>query len=312
MGMAVILFYACKKENQILKKDQVIEYTPEALNIWNRLNTFNQKLKGNNSRENILVPADSVVWYLESMLNIQLSVDTSFCDSYKYENSYTANVDEDGYVAMSELTVLFNTMVTDIESQLNQIDSDYKYLIIADLYEETSRTGNLEIALDGICATTRFQSYTAFTSIDNWYYGHMLGRSDGAFFKKSDGGQQLKIRINNQGIKPTFQYNNWLNIWQSPNNIGNSTNNRMYYEEATSAPIISYTEMTTLLMSMHYLVYNSSSDIPSGYFPTGVGNEDMWFKCINFWTNEEPPGDGKYWHGMNAIYGEPVYIPEIE
>jgi len=313
IGMTVTLFYACKKntDKQIPDTLQVAEYTPAAMDIWKRLNTFNQRLKDVVSRDNVLIPADSVIWYLESMLNIQVSKDTTFCDLYKHETSYTASIDENGYVAMSELTILFNQMVLDIEYQLDQIDSDYKYLIIADLFEGSSRTGNLEIGLDGIFAINRFEAYTPFTDIDDWYYGNMLGRSDGAYEYVSDGGQQLKLRINNQGIKPTFQYNTWLNPQQSPILNATNTQNRMWAKIATGPPIINDTDMMVYLQNMHYLIYNSETDTPDGYFSNEYGSE-MYFRLINFWTSGEPNSTGYYFHEMNILYGEPVYIPIIE
>ncbi len=311
-SIALISISSCKKEDQSIMDNSNGKYTENALNIWNRLNSFNNKMKdGNSSRDIVLVPADSVIWYLENMLNIQLSVDTSFSTSDKYRENYTLDLDENGFVAMSELTTLYNQMESDIENQLGQIESDYKYLLIADLYEENSRSGDMEIALDGIYATGRFMTYTPFTEDDNWYYGHMLGREDGSYLYQSDAIVQLAMRINNQGIKPTFQYNTWLDPIQSPNNIGSPSNDRMFYEVAASAPVIEHNDMLTYLMSWHYLVYNSSSDIPYGYFPTGPGYEDYYFHLVDYWTNEQPPSDNKYWHGMDAFYGVPVYMPPI-
>ncbi len=244
-------------------------------------------------------------------LNIQLSVDTSFCDSYKHNSVYTANVDENGYVAMSELTILFNQMVDDIENQLDQIESDYKFLIIADLYNEDSRSSNLVIELDGIYATSRFKSYTPFTDDDDWYYGNMLGRADTTYVGVSDGGQQLKLRLNNQGIKPTFQYNFWDDPQQTINLDATNTQNRVWAKIATSSPIISDTDMMLYLQNMHYLIYNSETDIPDGYFLNSYGSE-IYFKLIHFWTSAEPNSTGNYYHKMNIVYGEPVFIPEIE
>ncbi|MDP2684911.1 MAG: hypothetical protein Q8P20_07810 [bacterium] len=212
---------------------------------------------------------------------------------------------------MSDVTALFDQMVIDIEYQLCHIESEYKYLMVADLYEESSRSGTLAIGLDGFYATSRFQTYTPFTEDDDWYYGNMLGRDDGSYVGVSDAGQQLKLRINNQGVKPTFLYNTWLNPQQSPNLDATNTQNRMWAQTATSPPIIDNDDMLQYLINMHYLIYNSPSDIPSGYFSTSYGPE-IYFNFINVWTSSEPNTTGDYWHAMTIIYGEPVYIPEIK
>ncbi len=44
-------------------------------------------------------------------------------------------------------------------------------------------------------------NYEPFLPIDDWYYGNMLGRADGAYLWESDAGQELINRLNN----PYFQ-----------------------------------------------------------------------------------------------------------
>ncbi|MDP2684912.1 MAG: hypothetical protein Q8P20_07815 [bacterium] len=81
-------FSGCKKDTnqQLTSNEKNSEYTPEALAIWHKLVIFNEKMK-TGSRGNEVISADSVVWYLESMLNIQHAVDTSFCDSFKHDDT---------------------------------------------------------------------------------------------------------------------------------------------------------------------------------------------------------------------------------
>ncbi len=310
MGLAVTMFYSCKKDKQIVNNEQSPEYTAKALNIWHKLVYFNEKIKSG-ARDNELIPSDSAIWYLETLLNVQQAVDTAFNDSYMYEENYTIEVNENGLVNMNDVTTLYNQMVSDIEDELDQVESDYKFLIIVILEEQPSRDGNINIKFGGVIAQGRFSTYTPFTDDDDWYYGNMLGREDGEYEHESDAGQQLKYRINNQGIKPTFTYNTWINPDQTINLYASNTQNRLYYEEAGSAPIINDTDMLMYLTNMHYLVYNDETDLIYGYFLTTYGSE-IYFKLMNLWTNVEPSPDGKYWHKVNFIYAEPIYIPIIE
>ena len=282
---------SCNKDNAITNPQEDAVLSARDAYVWSKITSFSNKFNDSNSRDNVLVPSDSVVWYIETMLNIEMSVDTTFDKMQRGEFNYSLNVDESGYVLMSEISYVYDLLVADINNQIDQIDADYKYLIIADLFEQPSRDGSFGLAVYSYVGThNRGTCYTAFTQDDNWYYGNNLGREDGYLLYHSDAGQQLAYRINNQKVVPEYEHV-WVDVHTSPNAIGSPTNSRLFYQVSTTPPVIPYTDMTTFLWSIHYYAYNELEDTPYGFFPAGTEYANHWFRFINLWTNEPNPSD---------------------
>ncbi|MDP2722060.1 MAG: hypothetical protein Q8O72_04835, partial [Bacteroidales bacterium] len=292
---------------QLTSNEKNSEYTPEALAIWHKLVIFNEKMK-TGSRDNEVISADSAIWYLETMFNVQQATDTTFGNTVCYKKNYSLEVDEDGLVGMDEVTSVYSQMVLDLETELDQINSDFKYLIIADLGSQAARDGNLTLELTGSISRNPLQLYDPITEDDNWRYGNMLGECVNPH-TWSDAGIQLSTRMNDPHIEIQFPHNSWINIVNSGNIEPSSFPSRLFSETASSPPCLEYTELRNYLEQGYYFIYNHENETPSGFFPT---TDDMYFQSMTLWTNNPNPPDGKYWHKYIIFYGTPIYIPPIE
>ena len=307
ISFLVLLLASCSKEtntNRDITNDQ--QYTTEEMALWNKLNNFNQKIKYGLKSEEFISP-DSAMWYLEALFNVQQATDTTFDDVVTYKRNYTLNINTNGTVNMSDLVAVYNQLVADLQTELQNIDADYKFLIIADLQESTMKSGDFEMELTAGLGINPLVYYEEITTDDNWKYGNMLGRCDGSYFGQSDAGQELKRRFNNPEIAFPFPHNAWINIANSPIISNDNYPGRIFYKHSLTLPCITYDSLRYFLSQGHYIIYNGTDDIPSG-----EKIEDLYFKAMDLWTNNPNPTDNIYWHKYLIWYGTPVNIPLVE
>lgn len=306
MVLMFSVLYSCKKDVGISNEEHNGQYTPEAMALWSKLNNFNQKIKTGLKTEEFISP-DSAMWYLEALFNVQQATDTTFDDVVTYKRNYTLNVNTNGTVNMSDIVAVYNQLVADLQTELQNIDADYKFLIIADLQESTMKSGDFEMELTAGLGINPLIFYEPITTDDNWFYGNMLGRCDGSYFGQSDAGQELKRRFNNPEIALPFPHNAWINIANSPIISNDNYPGRIYYKHSLTIPCITYDSLQYFLSQGHYLIYNGTNDIPAG-----EKIEGLYFKAMDIWTNNPNPSDNIYWHKYLIWYGTPVNIPPVE
>ncbi len=301
------VFSSCQKERGFVNKDNTDEiYTPEAMALWSKLNNFNQKIKSGLKSEELLSP-DSAMWYLEALFNVQQATDTTFDDVFTYRRSYSLAVNESGAVSMSSVATVYNQMVADLQTEFENIDSDHKFLIIADLQESTMKSGDFDMELIAGIGINPLIYYEPITTEDNWFYGNMIGRCDSSYFGQSDAGQELKRRFNNPKMKLPFQYNTWINVFTTEVLSNANYPDRIFYQNSNVPPCINYLDLIYYLEQGHYIIYNSSSQTPSGEKPTG-----LYYRLLDLWTNNPNPSNDDYHHFYQIQYGTPVHIPPIE
>jgi len=304
--LIVSAFNSCNKKNNPLPEPTSTDhtYTAEEMALWRQLNNFNQKIKTGLKTEEFITP-DSAMWYLEALFNVQQAKDTTFDNAKSYERTYSLNVNNNGTVNMSEVINVYNQLVTDLESELGKIDSDYKFLIIADLEQESLKSGAFTMNLTTGLGIDPLALYEPITTTDNWRSGNMKGRCVNPAWD-SDAGLELKRRFNNpllQGYTPTYY---WINPFVTPILSHNEFPGRIFYEQATSEPCVEYTELQHYLTQGHYLIYNTPTETPSGVRPA-----NLHFRLMVLWTNNNNPTDNKYWHKYQIYYGTPVSVPPI-
>lgn len=305
---SLTILYSCNKDSKIVPDEinSTNEYTADEMALWNKLNNFNLKIKNGLKSEEFISP-DSAMWYLEALFNVQQAVDTTFDDVASYERTYTLDVNANGTVNMSNVTDLYNQLVTDLETELAMIDSDYKFLIIADLQQESLKSDEFNIKITGGLGINPLRYYEPITSDDNWFYGNMLGRCDGTYLWESDAGEELRRRFNDPKLAFPFPHNAWINPHVSGILTAAQFPGRIFYEIAPSAPCIEYDELETFLKQGHYIIYNESNESPSGVKP-----EDRRFRMLELWTNNPNPSDDIYMHYYQIYYGTPINIPPID
>jgi hypothetical protein len=305
--LMLCVLYSCKKEAGIANTEQTGQtYTPEAMALWSKLNNFNQKIKSGLKAEEFISP-DSAMWYLEALFNVQQATDTTFDDVVTYKRNYSLNVNTNGTVNMSDLAAVYNQLVADLQSEMQNIDADYKFMIIADLQETTMKSGDFEMELTAGIGINPLIYYEPITTDDNWYYGNMLGRCVNTQWD-SDAGQELLRRFNNPSMAlPNPSPYKWINPYVTPILTHEQFPNRIFHENATSPPCIEYTELEYYLKQGHYILYNTSTDIPSGTRPPSLN-----YRLMYLWTNNPNPPDNEYLHYYQIFYGTPISIPPID
>lgn len=305
--MVLALFCSCQKEQGTVQNNDTGQtYTPEAMAIWSKLNNFNQKIKFGLKAEEY-ISSDSAIWYLEALLNVKHATDTTFDDVLTFKKSYQLPKNDDGTVSMSRVVEFYNVLVDDIQAQLDGIESEYNFLIIADLQQSTLKSDAVEVELNAGFGINPLALYEPITEDDNWFYGNMLGRCDGTFFGQSDAGQELKRRFNNPKMELPFPHNSWINVFKTDVLSHENYPGRIYYEVSPSAPCIEYDELRYLLTQGHYIIYNDSTDVVPGEKPPL-----LYFRMLDLWTNNPNPADSTYWHKYQIMYGTPVHIPPID
>ena len=301
------VLYSCKKGSGVVDTDPASPaYTPEAMALWSKLNNFNQKIKSGLKTEEFISP-DSAMWYLEALFNVQQAKDTTFDDVVTYRRNYSLSVNTNGTVNMSDVAIIYNQLVADLQTELQNIDADYKFLIIADLQESTMKSGDFEMELTAGLGINPLVYYEEITTDDNWYYGNMLGRCDGSYFGQSDAGQELKRRFNNPKMEIPFPHNAWINVFTTRVLSNADYPDRIFHQNSTVPPCISYLALINYLKQGHYIIYNSSSQTPSGEKPAG-----LYYRLLDLWTNNPNPINDDYHHFYQIQYGTPVHIHPIE
>jgi len=310
-------FYSCNKNSHPTPEptNNGHSYTAEEMALWRQLSNFNHKIKTGLKSEEFISP-DSAMWYLEALFNVQQATDTTFEESITYERSYSLNVNSNGTVNMSDVITVYNQLLSDLNDELDQLATEYKFLFVADLEQEDLKSGAITMALTAGIGFNPLIWYSAINPTDDWYYGNMLGHCDqGGTGGFSDAGQELKKRFNHPNITYPFPVQHtssnagWINIDHSPvlNYLTPGYENRIFHQISTTPPCIDYLDLQYYLIQGHYAIYNYPTDIPKGEHKLGLD-----FKYFELWTNNPNPPDNIYLHNYQIWYGIPVQIPPIE
>ncbi|PLX12232.1 MAG: hypothetical protein C0598_06375 [Marinilabiliales bacterium] len=241
-GLAIGIFYSCKKDvNQEPESNISVEQQLNN-NIWNNIVRFQEKINLSNRDIELFTP-DSALWYLEALYNVEQVTDTNYNYLDIDTSYYTLVPDENGLVDLQQLSDVYDLMVNDLVENLQSKNSEYTYLIIGDLSilgANRDNTINMQL-LSGI-GINPIICYEAFTADDDWYYGNLLGREDGQYLWQSDAGQELQKRYNNPINCFTQGGGYWVSVVQRTANWSEYPN-YMFNEQSATPPIINDTDM---------------------------------------------------------------------
>lgn len=193
----IIIISCSKKDDAVISDNSTGNYTEKAMNIWFALKSFKNKVNSE-TKTGTFITQDSAMFYLEGLFNVtHAQPGNSYHDLVGDSTWYNIEVNEQGLVSMDDVIATYNQMEADLNNQLANIDDDVKFLIAGDLQSiETSRSGDMELMLDNSLGRGQSELPYMFEEIDDWYYGNMLGRSDGAYLWESDAGEELEWRFN--------------------------------------------------------------------------------------------------------------------
>jgi len=198
IGMAVALFYACKKNTDTMQTNNNTEqqYTDYEWEVFYKLQSFKQKLNSNLKGTDPMT-LDSAKWYLDTQFNVE-KARTEY--PYKIEGMdstyFTLILNGSGMVDITELNTMYNSML----DYLNNIIANSESIPIFGHLELLNSDDDEAEFIFRLGIGTYFSGNYAPFYYD-WRFGNMLGWCDDTH-KTSDAGQELKYRLNN----PHFAY----------------------------------------------------------------------------------------------------------
>jgi hypothetical protein len=250
------------------------------------------------------VSPDSALWYLEALYNVEQSVDTSYNNLDLDTNYYTLIPDENGMVDLQQVSDVYDSMVADLNANLQSKNTDYAYLIIGDLSSyNVSRDGNYNMQLISGFGLDPLICYDPFYDIDDWYYGNMLGRLDGQYIGVSDAGQELQRRFNNPKNCMSQGGGYWVSVVQIEAN-SDIYPSYIYHGFSATIPWIENINMD------YYLSKGHSEIIYKYQFVGGSRLDGKDFKSMIVWTNNPNPTNDYYFHSYTLWYGVQIGSPQ--
>ena len=312
--------HSCKKDIEIDKQNYESVYTPEEISIWHRLVDFKNKIDSPLKSDDY-ISQDSVVWYIETLLN-STEVYSDFLFTYFNMDStnYQITVNHDGFVNMNDISTIYNQMVDTLSYQLGLINYNSKFVFLTDVEETDRNSTNLFISLQGIYGFNPnvLYIYEDFEDIDDWYYGNMLGRSDGAYEGESDAGFELERRLNNPiytwapgtvwGLVTGWEYAPHYDYPTSSNPYGDY---RIFFDDISTTDPILLNEHLDYYLNEAYWILNTVDDPSTPNIKEGLRpSEDLYFKIADVKTSNLTTTP--YRHYYNAKYGHPYLLPPFK
>lgn len=301
-GLAAVVFHSCRKEANSLGTNSNESTLENDYTVWNSIMDFKGKINASDRSSEFITP-DSALWYLEALFNVEQTTDTNF-NYLDFDTSfYTLIPDGDGLVNINDIAVVYDEMLSVLETQLQSKNSDYKYLLVGDLsVNNQNRNTTFEMTLLSGFGIGPLNCYDPFYNIDDWFYGNNLGRLDGFDLWYSDAGYELEKRFNNP--KNCFFKGGgyWVSIVQKEADSLEYPEFK-YQEYSATIPWINDTLMRHYLSKGHSeIIYKYEAD--GGERPAGKN-----FKICDVWTNNPNPSSTLYFHSYTLWYGYQIDSP---
>ena len=322
MGIAVTVFYACKKDTDKMQINTNSEqqYSAYEWEVYYKLQTFKNKIESPLKTDDY-ISQDSVVWYIETLLNsTEVDSDASFTYFFRDSTNYQIPINSDGLVNMSDISTVYNQMVDTLSHHLGLINFNNKFVFLTDVEKTDENSATMFLSLEGIYGANPnvLYIYEDFEDIDDWYYGNMLGRNDGAYIGESDAGFELERRLNNPSYAwaPGTVWGDVSEDHYAPHFDYPTTTNpygdfRIFCDNiSTTDPILLNEHLDYYLNEAHWILNTvddpSTPDIKEGLRPS----EYLSFKFVDVKTSN--PNSTPYYHYYVAIYGHPYLLPPFE
>jgi len=294
-----VVIISCKKNNEqeTIVSNNNTQYSTYELEVINKLQSFEQNIKNCELKGNEFSgdpkSLDSAKWYIESYFNVvNARTEQPFKLLRKDSLYYSLPINKNGLVEYSSMNVMYNNMVNDLDS-LEVVIADPNMIPVfarLELQNLNSKAAQYMMVL-GIGYYFN-GNYAPFYADDDWKWGNMLGHCDGTNQWQSDGGEELRERLNN----PFFEYVAGSFIdpldpievsyedYPDVNNVNPDPNvgYLVFYEERTSGePCLENEELTFYLNRAHEIIYTfTNQTLPNtntlyGKRPVGKSFVDM-------------------------------------
>jgi len=204
------LLYSCQKEQEPISSKIDQAQLKKSQQIIRQIEGFDTKLTSNlKSGETISV--DSLVWYTEALENYNNArPDLQYENFAVSKTTYTATLDN-GSLSMQDVSALFSTMQSDLETELANLSPTDDKLKLTDVALDSIEGNTAYLSANRVFGLKISAMYDAFEADDDWIWGTVgqsmfgdppAGKCDGTMYGVSDGSDELQRRLNN----PNFAY----------------------------------------------------------------------------------------------------------
>jgi hypothetical protein len=205
-AIGMLLFFGCSKEVEQKDTEQQKLFQPseQDLIIEGKILAFKQKLDYVRENPNLKsgeedMTIDEAVWNIEALVNY------TYADaSAEYENlitdqfNITVNLN-DGKVDYSEVILTYDKIIDSIAVKFNQIESEDKVLIVANVSVVESDGQSVTLGIDPGIGTDGPPGWmNDFGLTDYWLYGQLDGKCDQYIGQGvgSDAAEQIQFKVN--------------------------------------------------------------------------------------------------------------------
>lgn len=281
----------------------------------------NKTLKSSNS-----ITLDSAEWYMETQFNVEEArTEETYKLIYQDSTFYTMELNGSGLVTYDAMNNIYNDILGDLDSIEYVISNADVIPVYGNLVVISSNNVSAELVLYWGFGTYYNGNYAPFYYIDDWYYGNVLGRTDGAYLWESDAGIELNNRLNN----PYFQYfqpGSYVspmeyvgiryNEYPDVNDLNPESNvdYLTYYEESTEypSPELENEELTFYRENLHNIIYTYDDKIVPRSDSAGKRPYGLAFEKLVTWTETDTINNMYYYeHGHTVTYATRVNITTI-
>jgi hypothetical protein len=266
---------------------------------------------------------DSLVWYTEALENYNHArPDLQYENFAVSKTTYTAALDN-GSLSMQDASALFNTMQSDLETELANLNPTDDKLKLTDVVLDSIEGNTAYLSANRVFGLSISAMYDAFDEDDDWIWGTVgqedgtppVGKCDGTMVGVSDGSDELMRRLND----PNFTYDQrYIFVGLVPVNYING----MTWTELNGDPLLflihdlqpdfswdycltseALSEQLTNAHSILYNYVNQGGVRPQGKHLSSVIIEDN-FISIQYISH--------LLHNYHATYGTLVPAPPID
>jgi hypothetical protein len=204
-AIGMLLFFGCSKESEQKDTEQqkVFQPSEQDLLIEGKILAFKQKLDYVRENPNLKsgeedMPVEEAVWNIEALVNYTYAdASADFNTIVNDSVSITINL-VDGKVAISDLTAAYDQIVDSLTEKYNQIQSEDKQLMIADISLIESNGTSAVFTVNSGISEGNSNPGGWFGPTDYWFYGNLLGKCD-IYYGQGDGSdaaEQLQRKVN--------------------------------------------------------------------------------------------------------------------
>ncbi len=308
MLMISFAFTSCKKDEAVTAgQDKKIELSNHSQKVLSLIQQFEQKMNST-LKAGDKIHIDSVVWNSEALQNYNYAIpDTSTRDFIVYKANYTLSVNANNMAYLTDVQTLNSQMETDIQNQLESIDSEETFMRFCDVVLDSIVSNTAYITAINGFGFNLVSGYYPFSDDDDWIWGTLgedpptvppAGKCDGTMYGVSDGSNEIAWRLmygSNTWVGGSGGYTDLVTIEVEPTDF----EGQIYRDDTYTIDNCLYNEyLQYYLLEADEIIYNSDpiGVKPAGKNFVGIEIDDTWGGSMQY---------PFYCHYYSITYGVP-------